>query len=437
MAKPIPRIATILALAIAAAVAAAAQQPRVSNGKVTAQAAGTPFQQSFRTLVAAQPDVAWIAYGVPVVDGERIMCCFDGGTTFIDGTVVSSDGRSCCRACRLEPAADGTSMATRSRSGAGATVRLQPSERMTVLFRVAAREIERLRVFSEDCELDAGGRQIIWLDGVRPADSIALLESLTAGDRRSDRLVDSAVSAIALHGDPAADASLERLAAVSQPEATRKKVTFWLGNARGARGLAALKRILAEDSSVEVQKAAVFGVSQSKEAAAFDALAALTRDHGNARIRSEAVFWVAHKDDPRAAKIVLDALERDPSPEVRKKAVFALSQLRDDAGVDALIRVARSGPDAATRGEAIFWLGQKAGQKAAAAITERIEQDPDTDVKKKAVFALSQMPKDEGIPLLINVARTHSNPAVRKQAMFWLGQSKDPRAIEFFAEILK
>jgi HEAT repeat protein len=53
------------------------------------------------------------------------------------------------------------------------------------------------------------------------------------------------------------------------------------------------------------------------------------------------------------------------------------------------------------------------------------------------VFALSQLPKDEGVPLLIKVARTNSNPAVRKQAMFWLAQSKDPRAVEFFAEILK
>ncbi|HET7219813.1 MAG TPA: HEAT repeat domain-containing protein [Vicinamibacterales bacterium] len=431
-------IGSILTFATAAAVVAAAQQPRVSNGKVTPQPAGAQFQQSFRALVSAQPDVAWIGYSVPVVDGERVMCCFDGGTTFINGSVVTSDGRSCCRACRLEPSADGTSMATRAPAASGAaTVRLQSSERMVVLYRVAAREIERVRVFSEDCELDAGGRQVIWLEGVRSADSIALLESLTAGDRRTDRIVDSVVSAIALHGDPAADASLERLAAVSQPESQRKKVTFWLGNARGARGLATLKRMLADDPSVEVQKGAVFGVSQSKETSAFDTLAALTRDHANARIRSEAVFWIAHKDDPRAAKIILEALEKDPSPEVRKKAVFALSQLKDNAGVDALIRVARNGPDAATRGEAIFWLGQKAGQKAAAAITERIDQDPDTEVKKKAVFALSQMPKDEGIPLLINVARTHSNPAVRKQAMFWLGQSKDPRAIEFFAEILK
>ena len=58
-------------------------------------------------------------------------------------------------------------------------------------------------------------------------------------------------------------------------------------------------------------------------------------------------------------------------------------------------------------------------------------------MKKKAVFALSQLPRDEGVPLLITVARTNTNPAVRKQAMFWLGQSKDPRAIDFFTELLK
>ncbi len=57
-------------------------------------------------------------------------------------------------------------------------------------------------------------------------------------------------------------------------------------------------------------------------------------------------------------------------------------------------------------------------------------------MKKRAVFALSQLPKDEGIPLLIKIAKTNRNPAVRKQAMFWLGQSKDPRALDFFAEVL-
>jgi len=438
MLNPDRMIAVSLVAATSIAVVLAAEQPRIANGRVATQPAGSPFAQSFRSLAAGQTDVAWIGYTVPVADSERIMCCFSGDTVWVNDGVVASDGRGCCRACRLEPSADGTSMARRAPGGTTSVVRLEGSDRMIVLFRVAARAIDRIRVFSEDCELDAGGRPVIWLDGVRPADSVALLESFAApADGRRNRVSDGAVSAIALHGDPSADASLERLIGTNQPEALRKKVTFWLGNTRGARGLDALERVLRDDPSVEVQKSAVFGVSQSREPGAFDTLAGLVRSHTSSRLRSEALFWLAQKGDARAPKVILDALENDSSAEVRKKAVFALSQLKENTGVDALIRVARRDKDPATRGEAIFWLGQKAGQKATAAITERIEQDPDTEVKKKAVFALSQLPKDEGVPLLIHVARTHGNPAVRKQAMFWLGQSKDPRAIDFFAEILK
>jgi HEAT repeat protein len=75
--------------------------------------------------------------------------------------------------------------------------------------------------------------------------------------------------------------------------------------------------------------------------------------------------------------------------------------------------------------------------KVAGTITEAIANDPDTEVKKRAVFALSQLPRGEGVQLLIDVARKNPNPAVKKQAIFWLGQSKDPRAIDFFAQILK
>ncbi len=433
-------VSAALTIATSAAVGLAAlgQQPRIANTTMTSRPAGAPFEQSFRALVGAQADVAWIGYAVPVVDGERVMCCFDNDTSWSNGSVVMSSGQRCCHACRLEPAADGTSMATRAPAAAGTNaVRLTGSERMVVMFRVAAREIDRLRVFSDDCELDAGGKPVIWLDNVRPADSVAMLESLTTGDRPVDRIVDGAISAIALHGDPSADTSLERLVAPTRPEQQRKKVTFWLGNSRGAAGLALLKRVLAGDPSVEVRKSAVFGVSQSREAGAFDMLAQLARSDESPRIRSEAVFWIAQKQDPRGVKIVMEALEKDPSVEVRKKAVFALSQFKDDTGVEALIRVARTGQDAATRSEAVFWLGQKAGQRVAPVINERIDQDPDTEVKKKAVFALSQFPRGEGIPHLINLAKTHPNREVRKQAMFWLAQSKDPRAIELFAEILK
>lgn len=384
MTRTFKAIALSLVAAVSVAIAAAAQPPRISNAKLTAQPAGSPFAQSFRALVTAQREPAWIGYSVPAIEGERVMCCFysANGALITSGDLVMRDGSTFAAAgCRLDADRQESTNITQRAPSTG-PIKLEPSNRMMVLFRAVDQRVERIRIFSEECELDAGGRQVHWLENVRPADSIALLESFAvaaaepgqATSRSHERSAsEGAIGAIAMHGDPAADAALQRLVAPAQPTSVRKKVTFWLGNTRGRSGLDVLKRILREDPSSEVRKAAVFGVSQSREADAIDTLLATARTH-------------------------------------------------DDGEV---------------RGQAIFWLGQKAGAKASAAITERIEQDPDTAVKKRAVFALSQLPKDEGVPLLIKVARTNPNPAVKKQAMFWLGQSNDPRALEFFAEILK
>ena len=366
--------ALVVTTATALTGVAVAQPARLTNGRVTTQP-GTGLAKSFGAAVNAQAGTGWIGYSVPVVDGDRMMCCYNSGTTFVNGTM---SGNACCGMCNIEPSFDNTTMMSRPQPAPppAGPIKLEGADTMVLLFRIVNRQVERVRVFSEDCQLDAGGRDITWLTGVRPAESVSLLESLAtaqSGADRRDRVLDGTITAIALHDDAAADASLERLLATSQPQSVRTRVPFWLGNTRGRRGFEILRRVVKDDPSQEVRKKAVFGLSQSKEAEA----------------------------------------------------------------VDVLIDNARNNADSNVRGESIFWLAQKAGSKAAAAITERIEQDPETEVKKKAVFALSQLPKSEGVPLLIQVARTNTNPAVRKQAMFWLGQSKDARALDYFAEVLK
>lgn len=362
-----PLIVAFLAAATALAPQmAASQPPSIANGTVTRQNAAAPFPESFRSLVSSQADTAWIGYTVPVVDRELLLCC-DGWSN--GGQQTSSAG------CRIEPSSKGDAASERPSPGSGASapVQLEGSDRILVLFRVVERSVERIRVVAGDCPLDAGGRPVRWIDGVRPADSLAVLERLALDTGPGRRVPEGAIMAIAWHADPGADLALDRLSARGQPEAVRKAVPFWLGQVRGRRGFDALSKIIREDPSVEVRKSAVFGLSQS----------------------------------------------------------------RVPGTVDALVAIARTDAEPRLRGEALFWLAHKAGRQASAAITDRIDQDPDTDVKRKAVFALSQLPKDEGIPLLINVARTHTNPAVRKQAMFWLGQSKDPRALDFFTQVLK
>jgi len=231
-------------------------------------------------------------------------------------------------------------------------------------------------VASEECTLDAGGFPFLWLTGVKPAESVALLETYVRtadfeghGDRDTGN---GALTAIALHGDAAADRALESFLAPTQKESLRRQAAFWMGAARGKAGLSALQRMA----------------------------------------------------------------KNDPSSDVRAHVAFALYVSHETGAIDEVIRMAHEDTNAHVRGQALFWLAQKAGQKAVGTITGAIENDPDTDVKKKAVFALSQLPGEEGVPILIEVAQNNRNREVRKQAMFWLGQSHDPRALEFFEKVL-
>jgi hypothetical protein len=332
-----------------------AQQPRLANAQVQTRSAAAGLEREFRALTAGLGQPAWIGYAMPMIDGDHRMCCYNGS--------------QCCGRCGLEEKQSG-----RSISGGEQRVQLEAGGVLFVLFRATEGRVHRIRTFSADCELDAGGLPFYWLTEVKPRDSIALLASY-ASSTDSDReggLADGAVAAIAFHRDTAADTTLEQFVASSRPESLRSRTAFWLGVARGRRGYEVLRRLVRED----------------------------------------------------------------PSDKVRDKAIFALSQSKEPEALTAMIETARGDRSSHVRGQALFWLAQKAGAKAASTITEAIENDPETEVKKKAVFALSQLPNDDGVPRLIDVARTNRNPAVRKQAIFWLGQSRDSRALAFFEEVL-
>lgn len=361
------RAGGLAAAVLACAAAAGAQQPRVVNTKIETRSAAGGLEKEFRAIVASQTSPAWVGYGVPMIPGERQMCCFN-----------NNDGYARGGCCNLEGRDTGISINSSDRGSiSGGTVKLEGPQTMFVLFRLEQKKVDKIRMYSDDCQLDAGGLPFVWLADVKPAENVALLTSFVKSvdleSRGENRIAQNALTALAYQSDPAADRALESFVATDQPESLRRQTAFWLGNARGKTGYELLKRMA----------------------------------------------------------------RQDPSERVRDQVTFALSQSKDPGAVDEMIRMAREDSSTHVRGQALFWLGQKAGKKAEAAITEAIANDPDTEIKKKAVFALSQLPHEQGVPLLIQVARTNMNPAVRKQAMFWLGQSKDPRALDFFEEVLR
>jgi HEAT repeat protein len=357
-----------LLLGAAASVAAQTgqdQAPRVENARMDHRTIAGPLPGEFSTLVGQASSPEWIGYAVPQVDGEHQQCCGD-----YHGNHSGADG--VCGTCRLEDRGKNATYATEI-SG---KVRLEQSGLIAVLFRVEQKHVGRIRAVSHECALDVGGLPFVWLNGVKPGESVALLKSFVSSeslDSEGDRSVSqAALFAIAIHGDPAADRALESFVVPSQPDKLRREAAFWLGAARGKAGVAVLQRMAAGD----------------------------------------------------------------PSPDVRAQVAFALSLSHEQVALDEMIRMAKNDQSAHVRSQALFWLAQKAGNKAVGTITSAVNDDPDTEVKKRAVFALSQLPKDDGVPRLIEVARSNRNPAVRKQAMFWLGQSNDPRALAFFEQVL-
>jgi len=353
----------LLIAMLSAAVMATAQnlkledpRPQIVNGKLVEQAVTGTLAQTIDRL-AQGGQAAWIGYSAPKVAGIQQMCCFNARSAF-------RGNPQCCGGCRLESGDNGNTM------GRVNDCPEPQTDRFFVLVRVGSGTVLRIRPASVDCGLDLGGLTLYWLNQVKPAESVAWLAALVNNDSKRQR--ENALSALAMHQDPAAEAVLIGLLKSQQSHELRNQAAFWLGSEHGRKGYEAVR----------------------------------------------------------------DAIRTDNDPKFRLEAIFALSESEEPEAQQEMIRLAHEDRDRDVRGQALFWLAQKAGRKVGAVITGVIANDPDTDIKKKAVFALTQMHDDEGVPLLIQVAKTNKNPVVRKEAIFWLGQSEDPRALDYIESIL-
>ena len=277
-------ISTACLVALLVAALPATAQPRLSNGEVRqTPVSGSLTRAAIEGLAPAGP--AWAGYAVPSIPGEHQMCCWNGGSN-----------SACCEGCRLETASTSISTPPPPRTG---PIPLEGSQQVFVLYRVERGQVDKIRLFSEDCPLDGGGLTLHWFTGVRPADSVAVLASfITPAAER--KVADSALSALAMHREPAA----------------------------------------------------------------LDRLIVAARDGGTTQIRGQALFWLAQRAGEKAVGAISDAIAKDPETDVKRRAVFALSQLPKDEGVPMLIQLARTNTNPAVRKQAMFWLGQSKDPRA-------------------------------------------------------------------------
>jgi hypothetical protein len=151
---------------------------------------------------------------------------------------------------------------------------------------------------------------------------------------------------------------------------------------------------------------------------------------------SEHLAWLGTADEAQALEFIRGLHAQGVDRGLGHDLVFAVYLVRGQAAVSELIALARRDASPEIRKQAVFWLGQKASAAAVAALGDVIASPETLEVKKAAVFALSQLPEQAGTPMLLRIARQNPQPRLRKEAIFWLGQSGDPRALDFFEEIL-
>ena len=305
----------------------------LTNAQVDTHSAAGGLEPAFHSLLAAQPQPAWIGYAVPSV---RVSM----GCDYVDRTDFNQPG----------------------------VIHLEPPAQAVILFRIEANTVDRIRAISPDCEIDGGGVPMHWLNDVNEAQSVALLAGFVAG---GENTMSGAMNAIAVHAGSAADQALDRFVAAGQPQSIRLRAVSALGWARGRHGFEVLKGLVA-DTDERLAERAVSALGNSKEPEATDVLISIARTGKTGRVRAQAVGELARKPGPKILPTISDAL-----------------------------------------------------------------RDSDPQVQRRAVSALREVPDGQGIPLLIEVVKTSRDEQLRRQAMNSLRSSGDPRALQFFEDVLK
>ena len=262
--------------AIGVATAAAAQTPRLSNGRIEPHTT-TNIARDVQQLAGTLSEPTWIGYTQPLIDGDHNMCDY----TTINGRMITQS---------TDP------------------IHLEPVGYFFVMFRVEEKQITRIRTFSENCPLDAGGKAVHWFNNVSVNDSVNYMKTFT-GPNAVRKLNDSAVTVIAL---TKGDQPLNELLTIAKDGSTvqaRGNALFWLAQRAGQKAIGTITAAIENDPDTEVKKKAVFALSQLPKDEGVPLLIQQARSNKNPVVRKQAMFWLGQSKDPRALRFFEEILK--------------------------------------------------------------------------------------------------------------------------------
>ncbi len=219
-------------------------------------------------------------------------------------------------------------------------------------------------------------------------------------------------------------------------EEVRKQAVFWLAQTRDSR-VPAVLRDLIRSGSRELQKNAVFSLSQFAGGEGNAALRDLAgSDNTPEEIRSEAIFWLGQRNSKENGDFLRELFKRVRSHDLKDKIIFSLSQQRGTGSEQWLIDIAMDQSESTEiRKQALFWAAQNKSV-AFERLAQMYDRTSDTEIKEQLIFGFSQRNSREAVDKLMSIARSDRDKEMRKKAIFWLGQSRDPRVLDFLAELI-
>ena len=197
-----------------------------------------------------------------------------------------------------------------------------------------------------------------------------------------------------------------------------------------------LMKIYNSDANIEVKRAALRSLAETKNARAQALLLEIARTGTHPELRKTAIRVLADRGEA-AVDDLLKLFDSETAPDVRRTVLQSLSDIKSTRIEDKLFEVARGNDPTDVRRQAIRLLGERVGKRSFDFLSQTAQSPTgDAEVQVQAVRAISERRSEESVPLLIKIAKTHPNQLVRKQAIRSLGESGDPRAVEFFREVL-
>ncbi|MFN2510905.1 MAG: HEAT repeat domain-containing protein [Pyrinomonadaceae bacterium] len=236
--------------------------------------------------------------------------------------------------------------------------------------------------------------------------------------------------------EEAALAFLLKVAKNDPERQARRTAVQQLGEFDRANVIDELMKIYAGETELEVKKAVLHALSETKVPGAQAKLLNLARTEANPELRKRAIHVLAGRGEAGIGDLI-SLYDSERAPEVRRTVLQSLSEIKSTRVEDKLFAVASGDESVDLRRQAIRLLGERAGKRSLDFLSNTAQSaDGNTEVQIQAVRAISERKAEESVPLLIKIAKTHSNQLVRKQAIRLLGESGDPRAVDFFREVL-